>query len=80
MKAYDSALAKRQIPNEILDLIGIDIGSRHFDRSGQRQYYGMVGRGREDIHDRFTNLEAEVELSGRERLRAVNATRFRADC
>ncbi len=60
-----------QVAAEILDLVGVDVGRRAFDRGGQVQDDRPIGRRLQDVHHRLAAFEAEVQFGGAEGFRAV---------
>ena len=71
MQRDDRRFAIGQVPGEILDLVGVDVGRRRLDRGGEVEDDRRIARRLQDIHHRGANLDAEIEFCGRERLRRV---------
>src|SRR3546814_10030988 len=69
--ADDRAVAVRQVLAEIFDLVGVDVRRRSLDRRGEVEDDRLVGRRLQDVHHRFADLDAEIELGGREGFGAV---------
>jgi hypothetical protein len=71
VEADHRALAVRQVAAEVLDLVGVDVGRRRFDRCRQVEDDRAFGRGLQHVHHRLAALEAEIEFGGGEGLGAV---------
>ena len=71
VQADHRAVATRQVAAEILDLVGIDVRGRGFDRGRQVEDDRLFDRGLENFHHRFAAFDAEIDFGGGEGLRAI---------
>ena len=62
MQANDGLFSIRQLTNKIFELIGVDVGRRHFHGRRQIQDDFFVWRGRPHIHYRCADVHCEVHF------------------
>jgi hypothetical protein len=71
VERQDDALALPDMAQEPLDLVGVDIGSRHLHGGGEIEDHPPVRRGLPHVHHRLADLHREVELGAGEALGRV---------
>jgi len=71
MDGKHDALALRNLAAEPFDLIGVDVGSRHFNGRGQVDDDAPLRRRLPNCIDRIANVDREVEFGAGKAFRAV---------
>ena len=71
VQADHHRLAASDVSAEPLDLVGIYVGRRRLDRGRQVEDQRALGGRAQDVHHCLADLDREIELGGREGLRAI---------
>ena len=65
VQGQHDAVAVRDMPQEPLDGVGIEVRGVHLDRRRQVQDELLLGRRLDDVHDRLADLDGELHLGAR---------------
>jgi hypothetical protein len=71
MERQDDAVAVHDVPVEVLDDVGVDVGRVHLHRGRQVEDQLAIGRRLDDLGDGVTDLDGVVDLRAGEALGAV---------